>query len=72
MTCRNITDDMRGRIKKAAKAGAFNNKSSKGGNTLTTARSTATKYKRKGAVNVVVEEEDNDEKTEVKENGMPS
>ena len=72
MKCRNITEDMHGRVDKMVKIGAFDDKSGGGGDKLTKARSTGTKYKKKGAVNAVVEEEDDGKETEVKEDRIPS
>ena len=41
LKCRNITDEMRGKVDKLVKARAFNDKSGGGGNKLTTARTTS-------------------------------
>ena len=57
MKCRNITEDMRSRVDRMVKVGAFDNKSGGGNRT----KSAATKFKKKGAANAVVEEEDNGE-----------
>ena len=72
MKCRNITDEMRGKVNKLVKAGVFDNKSGGVGDKPTTARSTGTRYKKRGAVNVVVEEEDDGKETEVEGGGLPS
>ena len=70
MKCRIITDSMRTRIDQMVKTGAFDGKSvssDKG-----KASSTATKFKKKGAVNAVVKEEDNGEETEVEDDELPT
>ena len=58
MKCRNITKDMRRMIDKMVKARAFDDKSGGGDNSNKSnkARSTSTKYKKKEAMNAVVEE----------------
>ena len=68
MKCRNITEDMRSRVDRMVKVGAFDNKSGGGNRT----KSAATKFKKKGAVNAVVEEEDDSEETEVKHDNLPT
>jgi len=70
MKCRNITDDIRTRVDQMVKAGAFDGKS--GGGDKDKASGTATKFKKKGAVNAVVEEEDNGEEMEVEDNELPT
>ena len=50
------------------KAGAFDGKSGSGDKDK--ASGTATKFKKKGVVNTAVEEEDDDEETEVKDNEL--
>ena len=72
MKCRNISDEIRGKVDKRVKAGTFDNKSDGGGDNPTTARSTGTRYKKQGTANTAIEEEDADEETEVKEDRMPS
>ena len=53
------------------KARALDNKSDSG-NKSTKLKNTKTKYKKKGAANAVVEEEDDGEETEVKDNNLPT
>ena len=68
MECRNITDNMRTRVEQMVKAGAFADNSGGGDK----AKSTATKIKKKGAVNAVVEAEDDGKETEVKDDELPT
>ena len=63
MEFRNITNDMRTRVDQMVKARVFDDKSGSGHK----AKSTATKFKKKGEVNAVVEEEDDGGEKEVKD-----
>ena len=54
------------------KAGAFAGKRGGGGGDKDKASGTATKFKKKGTVNAVVEEEDDGEETEVEDDKLPT
>ena len=70
MKWRNITDNMRGKVDKLVKAGAFGNKSG-GSDKTTIVRSNGTRHKKQGVANTVVKEEDDGEEMEVEEDGFP-
>ena len=69
--CCNITEDMCARVDQMVKDETFDNKSG-GGNNLAKTKSVAIKYKKEETVNMVVQEEDNGEETEVKDDDLPT
>ena len=75
LKCRNITDEIRGKVDKLVKAGVFIDKSDGGGGKPTTARTTGTgkpTYKKQGPANTVVKEKYDVEETEAKESVLKS